>query len=106
MKINHNNPNIQLQNILGLEQAARKSAQEKAAESAKAHEAEKALRLQETAESLKEIKDGHKKNPKDPQKQGRRNTRYLPDGTVQPEGSEGPDDSPNPPPRSGIDIRA
>ena len=106
MRVNHNNPNLQLQNILGLEQAARKESQQKAAESAKAHEAEQSLRLQEMADSLKEIRDGKKKNQDDPQKQGRRNARYLPDGTIQPEGSDSPENPSAPPPRGGIDIRA
>lgn len=106
MRINQNNPNLQLQNILGMEQAARKEAQDKAAESAKAHEAEEALRLREISESLKEIHDGRKKNQEEAPKKGFRNARYLPDGTVEPEGSVPPENPSNPPPRSGIDFRA
>jgi len=106
MKINHNNPNIQLQNILGLEQAARKEAAQKAAESAKAHAAEEALRLQAMADSLKKIGNGQKKNPGGPSKQGRRNARYMPDGTVEPEGSDVPEGPSGPPPQGGIDLRA
>lgn len=104
MKINHSNPNLQLQNILGIEQAARKTAQEKAAESAKAQQAEETLRLQNLAELVQKIKGDEKKKPG--LGQGRRNARYLPDGTVQPEGSDTPDDPSNPSPRSGIDLRA
>jgi hypothetical protein len=106
MKINQNNPNIQLQNTLGIEQAARKAAQEKSAESAKAHEAEEALRLQEIGESLKEIRDGRKKNPGDAPQQGRRNARYRPDGTVEPEGLDHPEDGPPPPQAGRIDLKA
>ncbi|GEM_PF-5721669 len=107
MRVNHNNPNLQLQNILGMEQAARKEAQQKAADSAKAHEAEESLRLQAMADSLKKIGDGKKKDQGDPQKQGYRNTGYGPDGTVQSEGTDSPDGpSSPPPPRGGIDIRA
>lgn len=108
MRVNHTNPNIQLQNMMGLEQAARKEAQQKAAESAKAREAEETIRLQGIADSLKKIGDGKKKNQDGPQKQARRNARYLPDGTVQPEGTDSSPEDPStpPPPRGGIDIRA
>ncbi len=103
MKINQTNPNLQLQNILGLEQATRKEAQEKAAEAAKAHAAEEAIRLQQLADSFKKKPVG--KENSNPQ-QGRRNTRYLPDGTIQTEGSNAPGDAPPDSPRGGIDIRA
>ncbi len=106
MKINHTNPNLNLMNTLGVEQAARKAAQEKAAESAKARAAEEAQRLQQISETLKGKKPVGKIGPDSKGQQGRRNARYLPDGTVQPEGSDGPDDSSNPPPRGGIDIKA
>ncbi len=106
MRINQTNPNIQLQNILGLEQAARKEVQEKAAEAAKAHAAEEALRLQQLADSVKKKKPVGKEDSNSPSQQGRRNARYLPDGTVQTEGPEAPGDAPPPSPRAGIDIRA
>jgi len=102
MKINQTNPHLNLTNIIGVEQAARKEAQEKAAESAKAQAAEEALRLQKLAEGVKKTEGGGKKSPGG---QGRRNARYLPDGTIQSEGSDIPD-SPLPPPEGGIDIRA
>lgn len=104
MRINHN-PNLQLQNILGMEQASRKEAQEKPAESAKAHAAEEALRLKEMGDAMKEIQG--KRQDESPKK-GYRNASYLPDGTVKPEGSDIPEDPANPPPphRGGIDFRA
>ena len=103
MRVN-NNPNLQLQNILGMEQAGRKEAQEKSAESAKAHEAEEALRLKEMSDAMKEIQ-GKRKD--DSPKKGYRNASYKPDGSVQPEGPDVPEDPSNPPPpRGGIDLRA
>ena len=103
MRVN-NNPNLQLQNILGMEQASRKEAQEKSAESAKAHAAEEALRLKEMADAMKEIQG---KRQDEPSKKGYRNASYKPDGSVQPEGPDVPEDPSNPPPpRGGIDLRA
>lgn len=104
MRINQNNPNIQLQNMLGMEQAARKEAQDKTAESAKAHEAEEALRLKEMSDAMKEIQG--KRDQDGSPKKGYRNASYNPDGTVKPEGPDLPPDTPNPPPRGGIDFRA
>lgn len=104
MRINHTNPNLNLLNTLGVEQAARKEAQEKAAESAKAHAAEEALRLQQLAQSVKKIGGDGKQKPETGQ--GRRNARYLPDGSVQPEGPDEPGGDATPPPRKGIDIKA
>lgn len=106
MRINHN-PNLQLQNILGMEQASRKEAQDKAAESAKAHAAEEALRLKEMSDAMKEIQGKPEQDQGGASKKGYRNARYRPDGSVEPEEPTAPENpSSPPPPRGGIDFRA
>lgn len=93
-------------NTQALEQAARQAAQEKAAESAKARQAEETLRLQQLSESLNKKKVEGKKDQESSGSKGFRNARYLKDGSVQPDGTETPDDTPPSASSGGIDIRA
>lgn len=103
MKINPHNPMINPINTQNLDQAAREAGSAKAAEVAKHQQEEESLKLQRPSESPKKKEVGGKKDSES--NQGRRNARYLPDGTVVWEEDESPDDGP-PPASHGIDIRA
>ena len=88
-------------NALSLEQIARKEAEKKAAESAKARIVEETLNLEFKVEGIK----GQSESKSGRQGQGRRGMRYLPDGSVQIEGPGIPDD-PSSPPIKSIDFKA
>ena len=101
MRVNPNNPNYNLFNTQATEQAAREAAKVKADEAA---QAEEAARLQKLSDDLKKKNPGAQKDPTGGQ--ARRNMGYKPDGSVQTEGPDTPNEGPTPPRSGGIDIKA
>ena len=86
-----------------LEQANRAAAQARAEEAAKARAAEETLKLERQADALRE-KKVTKVGEEGTNRQSRRNARYKPDGSVEPEGKEPPGEAP-PPSYKGIDLK-